>query len=293
MLVIVPPLVLVGVLAATQQGSDPEHIRKVEEWRAKHEADYRRDYVPLAGLFYLKPGPNSAGSAPGSDILLPPSAPASIGRFLYEDGRVHFEPAPGVDISLRDAPVKAPVDLRPDGDAQSRDELRLGKLSMWVHTSGERRAIRLRDPDSDLARNFAGFRWYPIDLRYRVTARFLRDAAPREIRLPTLEGDEQVYTTEGILEFTLQGRTIRMRPMTTRPGRLFLVFRDATSGRETYGAARFLYADLQPDDTAVLDFNEAYNPPCAFNPFTTCPLPIRENRLTIPIAAGELDYRKP
>jgi uncharacterized protein (DUF1684 family) len=162
-----------------------------------------------------------------------------------------------------------------------------------VHTSGDRTAIRLRDPQSELVRTFAGFRWYPIDPAYRAVGKFIPDTKPREIRLPTLEGDQQVYTTEGVVELTLNGRRIRLRPMTTRPGRLFFIFRDATSGRETYGAARFLYSDLQPDGSVEVDFNEAYNPPCAFNPYTTCPLPIRENRLTIPIRAGELDYRKP
>jgi uncharacterized protein len=194
-------------------------------------------------------------------------------------------------VTLRGRPATSPVPLSLDADAASRDELEIDDLALWVHTSGERRAIRLRDPRSELARSFAGFTWYPIDPAYRVRARFVRDSAPREVRVPSLSGDDQVYTTEGVLEFSLHGEALRVRPMTTRPGRLFLVFRDATSGRETYGVARFLYADLQPDDTTILDFNQAYNPPCAFNPHTTCPLPLPENRLTIPIPAGELDYR--
>ena len=270
---------------------EPAYVKKVEAWRATHEADYRRDYVPLAGLFFLEPGANTAGSAAGSAVALPSRVPAVIGRFVYERGDVRFEPAAGADVLLGEARVTSPVRLRPAESSRPRDELRIGDITLWVHTSGERHAIRVRDPRSDVARTFAGFRWYPIDERYRVTARFIADSKPRQIRVPSLSGDDQVYTTEGVVDFTLQGRRIRMRPMTTRPGRLFLVFRDATSGKETYGAARFLYADLQPDGTTVLDFNQAYNPPCAFNPFTTCPLPLRENRLTIPIRAGELDYK--
>jgi len=285
--------VLLWSLQAAQPSAGQEYVRTVEEWRAKHEADYRRDYVPLAGLFLLSPGANTVGSAPGSTVRLPDRAPASVGRFILDGGIVRFEPAPGVGVRLREEPVTGPVEVRPDGQVQPRDELRLGDLAFWVHRSGKRTAIRLRDPRGEPARTFAGFRWYPIDPAYRVPARFIRDPKPREIRMVTLDGDEQVYTSEGVVEFRLRGRTVRMRPMTTRPGRLFFVFRDATSGRETYGAARFLYADLQPDGRVVMDFNQAYNPPCAFNPFTTCPLPIRENRLTIPIAAGELDYKKP
>ena len=108
-----------------------------------------------------------------------------------------------------------------------------------------------------------------------------------------MAGDDEPYTTEGVVEFTLYGQKLRLRPMTTRPGRFFFVFRDATSGRETYEAARFVYSDLRADGTTILDFNEAYNPPCAFNPFTTCPLPLPENRLAIRVAAGEMNYQHP
>jgi uncharacterized protein len=293
-------IVAIGSLAACgreaetpREIDDADHVAEVQAWRERHEESYREQYVPLAGLFFLKPGANPAGSAPGSDVELPARAPASIGRFIYDDERdaVRFEPDPGAPVTLRGRPVTSPVPLSVEADAASRDELEIDDLTLWVHTSGERRAIRLRDPRSELARSFAGFTWYPIDPAYRVRARFVRDSAPREVRVPSLSGDDQVYTTEGVLEFLLHGEAVRVRPMTTRPGRLFLVFRDATSGRETYGVARFLYSDLEPDDTAILDFNQAYNPPCAFNPHTTCPLPLPENRLAIPIRAGELDYQ--
>jgi uncharacterized protein (DUF1684 family) len=284
-------LAIVVVFAASVLAPQGAYERQVREWRAKHEADYRREYVPLAGLFFLEPGGNTAGSAPGSKVRLPPRAPASIGRFIYGGEQVRFEPDRAATVVLRGERVTSPLVLRPTGEKEPPDELVIGDIALWVHRSGARHAIRMRDTQSTLARSFAGFAWFRIDERYRVTARFRKDPAPRQIRVNSLSGDDQEYTTEGVLEFTLQGTRIRMRPMTTRPGRLYLVFSDATSGRQTYKAARFLYADLEPDGTAVLDFNEAYNPPCAFNPYTTCPLPLPENRLTIPIAAGELDYR--
>ena len=112
--------------------------------------------------------------------------------------------------------------------------------------------------------------------------------------MPNLLGDIDRYTTEGVVAFTLHRQHVRLRPYTTRPGRLYFVFRDGTSGRETYEAARFLYADLAADGTVVLDFNQAYNPPCAFNPFTTCPVPLPENRLRVRVLAGERAYpRRP
>jgi uncharacterized protein (DUF1684 family) len=125
-----------------------------------------------------------------------------------------------------------------------------------------------------------------------VVGKLHKDPAPRELKIPALSGDLQPYTTEGVVEFALNGETIRLRPMTTRPNRFFFVFRDATAGKETYEAARFLYSDLRADGTTVLDFNEAYNPPCAFNPYTTCPLPLPENRLKVRILAGEKAYQK-
>ena len=281
--------IVLGMLIATTGMAAQGHREQVEAFRAKHEADYRRDYVPLGGLFFLEPGVNTAGSAGTSAIVLPARAPASIGRFVYHGQQVAFEPTPGSGILLRGRPVSAPVRLKSD-ETSDRDELVIGNITLWVHESGERRGIRMRDPLSDAARSFSGFRWFPIEGRYRVVGTFIKDPAPRELLIPNLAGDDERNTTEGLVEFTLAGQKVRLRPMTTRPGRLYFTFRDGTSGRETYAAARFLYTDLRPDGTTVLDFNEAYNPPCAFNPYTTCPVPLPENRLAVKILAGERAY---
>jgi uncharacterized protein (DUF1684 family) len=146
------------------------------------------------------------------------------------------------------------------------------------------------DPDGELARGFLGFRWFPIQMDYRVTGRFIPDASPRDVQVLNTFGDLDTFKTEGVVEFTLRGQTLRLRPFTTRPKRFYFVFRDGSSGEETYEAARFLYADLRDDGTTVLDFNQAYNPPCAFNPYTTCPIPLPENRLAIKVLAGERAY---
>jgi uncharacterized protein (DUF1684 family) len=284
--------VMLGIAAAGLRAADERYLREIEEWRAKHEADYRRDYVPLGGLFYLSPGRNTAGSNASHEVALPARAPDTIGTFVYENGGVRFEPNAAARVTLRGRPVTAPLVLRPDGGTEPPDELTIGDIALWIHLDGDRRAIRMRDPQGETARSFKGFRWFPIDERFRVVGRFVRDRTPRTVKIAILSGGEQDYTTEGTVEFALLGRPIRMRPMTTRPGRLFLVFRDATSGKQTYEAARFLYADLNADGTVVMDFNQAYNPPCAFNPYTTCPLPLPENRLTVGIPAGELDYQK-
>jgi uncharacterized protein len=261
----------------------------IQQWRAEHEANYRHDFVTIAGLHELKPGPNTAGSAPDSDVVLPESTPARVGRFLLDGERVRFDPAPGAHVLLREQPVTSAVDLR-DSRTPDTDELVIGDVRLVIHVSGSTRSVRVRDPNGPLARGFRGFTWFAIDAQYRVVGQFLRDAEPQRVTVLNTYGHADEYLTEGVVEFSLFGETLRLRPFTTRPGRLYFVFRDASSGEETYEVARFLYADLQEDGTTVLDLNMAYNPPCAFNRYTTCPIPLRENHLPVKILAGEQAY---
>jgi uncharacterized protein (DUF1684 family) len=261
----------------------------IEAWRAKHEADYRRDWASIAGLHPLKAGPNTAGSAATNSVILPASVPATVGTFVLNGTAVRFEPAAGATIRLKDKAVTAPLDLRDDSNREF-DELTVGSVRLVVHVSGDVRSLRVKDPDGPLAKGFLGFSWFPIDLSHRVVGRFRKDAEPRKISVLNTFGDVDQFTSEGVVEFALLGRTLTLRPFTTRPKRFYFVFKDASSGQETYEAARFLYADLADDGTVVLDFNQAYNPPCSFNPYTTCPIPLKENALPIKVLAGEKDY---
>ncbi len=270
---------------AEQQAANDAAAR----WQAKHEADYRREWVSIAGLHDLKPGVNTAGSASTNDIVLPASVPPRIGRFVRNGEQVRFEPAPEAHVTLDERPVTAPVDLL-DDRSPNEDELVIGEVRLVIHVSGERRVLRVRDPNGPLARGFRGFSWFPIDAKYRITAHLIRDPQPQILSVVNTYGDVDEYMSEGVVEFSIDGQTVRLRPFTTRPRRFYFVFRDASSGHETYETARFLYADLRDDGTTVLDFNEAYNPPCAFNPNTTCPVPLRENRLPVKILAGEKAY---
>jgi uncharacterized protein len=284
---------ILAAAVALTMAADSAYVKEIDAWRAKHEADYRREYVPISGLFFLNPGENRAGSDPANEIVLSKSAPPSIGVFLMDGNRVRFQPRDNVTVVLDDGtPVTRTIDLRSDGGGPNGhvDVLAIGELTLSVHMSGERLTIRTREEHGEVARSFLGFRWFPINGKYRVTARFIKDKSPHDVVIPNLLGDNDTYETEGVVEFTMNGRKLRMRPMTTRPGRFFFIFKDATSGHETYAAARFLYSDLRDDGTTVLDFNEAYNPPCAFNPYTTCPLPPAENRLKVRIPAGEKNY---
>jgi uncharacterized protein (DUF1684 family) len=264
-----------------------------EKWRAKHETDYRRDWVSIAGLHPFKEGPNTVGAGQKNDIVVSAALPDSVGTFVLSGQKVRFEPREGVAIRLKDQPITSPIDLKDDA-APGADELTVGDVRLVVHVSGTTRSLRVRDPNGPLAKGFLGFAWFPIwfpiDLQYRVVGRFIRDAEPKAMKVPNTLGDLDDYKTEGVVEFQIGGETLRLRPFTTRPKRFYFVFRDASSGHETYETARFLYADLADDGTSVLDFNQAYNPPCAFNPYTTCPIPLRENRLPVKILAGEKAY---
>jgi len=300
-------LTAAGALSAASCAPNPEPavIKEIDAFRAKHEVDYTKEYVPLAGLFPLSEGRNNAGSGEGNDIKMPARGPASAGAFVLADNAVTFEPAAGAALTVTNAvthrthPISGPIELKDDehlgsdGKRDGPDEVAFDDIALWVHRSGERPTVRMRDPKGDAATHFEGFHWFPIDLKYRVTAKFIKDPAPHEFHTPNQTGDDQVYKTEGVAEFTLDGQTIRLRAATTRPNRLYFIFRDGTSGKETYETARFLYSDLKEDGTTVLDFNQAYNPPCSFNPFTTCPLPLPENRLTVRILAGEKAYPHP
>lgn len=281
-----PPAAGTAPAAASEEAA----TKKNEEWRAKHESDYRREWVSIAGLHFLEPGTHTIGSAASNDIVIA-DVPETLGRLVLKDKQVRFEPAAGADVRLKDQPVTAPIDLNDDGDtAPGSDELVSGDVRMVIHVSGDRLSLRVRNPNGQLAKGFLGFTWFPIDAGSRVTGRFIKDAEPKRLSVLNTFGDLDSFNTEGVIEFTMAGQTLRLRPFTTRPKRFYIVFKDQSSGQETYEAARFLYADLQDDGTTVLDFNEAYNPPCSFNPFTTCPIPLKENNLPIKVLAGEKAY---
>lgn len=267
----------------------PDYLADVEAWRKKHEQDYRREYVTIAGLHFFEPGTHTVGSAPDNDIVLSAGVPPTIGRISSADGFVRYEPEPGVNVEHEGKPVTGLITLKEPGKPAA-GELVIGDVRLVVHQSGERLSLRVRDPNGELARGFKGFTWFPLDPAYRVIARFIPDPTPRRLSILNTFNDITTYSSEGVVEFELHGRTLRLRPFTTRPKRFYFVFRDASSGKATYATGRFLYSDLLEDGTTVLDFNEAYNPPCAFNPYTTCPIPLKENILPVEILAGERDY---
>ena len=249
-----------------------------QTWRAEREAKLKADdgWLTVTGLFWLREGANEFGADPGNDIVLTAAgAPARIGTFDLQAGKVTLRVASGVDARLGDRPVRE-AELQPDA-AKPAEILRVGDLSFLLLKRGARFGIRLKDRNSAARREFTGLQWFPARDAYRVTAEFLPYAEPKEVPILNIIGDIEIYKSPGLLRFTIDGREQTLEPVMTGGGRLFLIFRDQTSGRSTYAASRFLYADAPRDGKVVLDFNQAINPPCAFTPFSTCPLPPKQN----------------
>jgi uncharacterized protein (DUF1684 family) len=263
--------------------------QSVEKWRRDYQAKLTSDtgWLTVSGLFWLHEGENSFGSDPKNNIVLPAVAPAFAGVFFFHNGKTVVRVHPGVQAWMNGKPVET-AELSPDSLA---DHLLLSDLTLYVHASGDRFAIRLIDKHSPLRQNFTGLNWFPIDPAYHVAANFVAYPAPKALDSQNVLGDAIKLKIIGYLEFTLKGHKVRLEAgaSDTGPG-LFIVFRDLTSGKLTYPASRFLVTDVPKDGSVELDFNEAYNPPCAYNPFTTCPLPLPGNRLPMEIPAGEKIY---
>jgi uncharacterized protein (DUF1684 family) len=292
-----PALPLAALLAALPPvplaAQDPAHAAEVAKWRAQREERLKADggWLTVTGLFWLHEGANPFGSAPTNEITLPASAPGRAGVFELRQSKVTVRLQPGVAATVGGQPVAGPRPLADDAGG-SPDVLALGRTTMHVIQRGGRFGIRLKDLDSAARRGFKGLTWYPVDPAYRVTAKFVPYAPPRPIAVPNVLGEIEEMRSPGYAVFTLGGKEVKLEPVleSADARELFFIFRDQTSGKETYPGGRFLYSALPQNGTVVLDFNKAYNPPCAFTRYATCPLPPKGNRLEARVDAGEKDY---
>ncbi|HZO52278.1 MAG TPA: DUF1684 domain-containing protein [Bryobacteraceae bacterium] len=245
-----------------------DHLSEVEAWRSKRLATLQADdgWLTVAGLYWLKPGLNRFAELP-----------AGLEWTLH-----------GKRVSLRQNGAER--ELKPDNPGPA-DLVKSGTLTMFIIERGGKYGVRVRDTNSPYRKSFKGVEHYPVDAKWKVAARWHAYAQPKKRVLPTvIEGVTEEYDAPGEVEFKLAGKTLKLEPVLSG-GRLFFVFRDLTTGKTTYPAGRFLYADLAKDGVVTLDFNQAYNPPCAFTPYATCPLPLPQNRLPIALETGEKNYR--
>ena len=267
----------------------------IEKFRQQREAKLTSDtgWLTIAGLYFLTRPETTVGSDAANDVVLPASAPPRVGTFaLAKNGKVSVTLEPGVSVKLLDGKPFTGGPIKSDGEG-TPDRLVLGDVQVWVHESGERPAIRVRDKNNHLRQAFKGMKWYPVNAAYRVEGTFEPYDKPKHVKIPNMLGDIDDMESPGHVRFTLNGKEHHMVVITEDKENFWFIFRDLTSGEETYPAARFLYTP-RPDANGkvTLDFNRAENPPCAFNPYATCPLPPQENRLQVRVEAGEKIYER-
>jgi uncharacterized protein (DUF1684 family) len=212
-----------------------------------------------------------------------------VGTLFLEGESVRLVADRAAEVTIEGQPVTERVLM--DDRQPHPDTVRVGRLSLQILRRGNRFAARVRDPESPVLEDFKGIDLFPYDPAFRVEARLERSVPPRAVELPGVNETVAPYLVPGRLVFEIAGRPFALEPLVDRPEEtsLFLIFADETNGHETYSAGRYLYATLR-GDVAIVDFNQSYNPPCAFTPHATCPLPPEANRLGLEIRAGEKAY---
>jgi hypothetical protein len=283
-------------------GQNASFQEDLAAWRTQYVADLLKPdgWLSLTGLEWLQPGDNSLGSAADNKIHLAAGSPAHLAILHLEGETVTLNPRPGgfpPDFLVAGSPAK-PQPLRAEANNDKvSPHLTAGTLNMYVIRREARFALRIKDSHSPGIVGFHGLKLYPPDAAYRVTAKWIPYSPAKTITLATLVGTSYDQPVPGAAEFILAGKTFRLEPVLEDPAvaKLFFILRDTTSATTTYGACRFLYtglptSGLDKPGELVLDFNRLENPPCAYTPFSTCPLPPPGNRLPIALPVGEQRY---
>jgi uncharacterized protein (DUF1684 family) len=275
-------------LSATDSSHSLSYSRSIQKWQRERDARLRdpNGWLTLVGLFWLHPGANTIGSAQANDFVLPKgSVPAQLGRLTLDGDKVTFTNLSGPKVTVDGKPALSTVPL--SYNDEKPDVVRCGTVSFFVIKRGDKYGVRAKDSQSPTLRSFTGVKDYPVNPAFRFEAKFVSD--PQKTKFLNILGQTEEDDSPGYVEFQHQGRQYRLRP-TTEDNELFFVFRDPTSKTTTYQPGRFLKTPMPTNGKVDLDFNKAYNPPCAFTPYATCPLPPKENVLPFPIEAGELRY---
>lgn len=278
-------------LKATDKATGAAYTEEVEQWKSKRLASLKGEdgWLSLVGLHWLKEGENKIGSDPSSEVPLPEGkSPRVAGSIFLNGGATKIEARPDSGITSEGKPVTT-LELKSDADGKPT-VLKLGTLTFHVIKRGERLGVRVKDSTSSERTNFRGLEYFPTDERWRVEARFEPHNPPKSIPIVNVLNMEEDTPSPGSLVFEVNGQTYRLDALTEEgEPQFFVIFADQTSGKETYGAGRYLYAG-PPDSQGrlLIDFNKAYSPPCAFTKYATCPLPPEQNKLPVRVEAGEL-----
>jgi uncharacterized protein (DUF1684 family) len=270
-------------------GEDP-YTAEILEFRRKREASLKAEdgWLSVVGLHWLRQGDSRLGSDPTCDVLLPAGAPPQLGTLTLVGNLAAFRAADGVKVTCRNRPFSE-GEIRSD-EAGAPDLLSIGSIRLILLKRGDRYAIRVKDNDSPLRRSFAGLRWYPIDASWKLAAKFVAAPAKTRLTFDTIVGEQEVSESPGFAVFGRDGKSYKLQAALEPDGSYWFVFRDGTSGRTTAGGARQLIVPPPRGENIVLDFNRAINFPCAYIAYATCPLAPPQNRLSLPITAGEMIY---
>lgn len=267
-----------------------EYIKSINDWHEKRVERLKEEsgWLNLVGLYWLQPGKNSFGSSKSNQLVFPVGTPEFIGNFILEDSTVTAEIFDNPDVKI-DNQIISTIILKSDLE-DSTTIISYKSFKWFLIKRGEKFGIRLRDLNADLVKNFPGIERFPVNEDWKLNAKFVDYMPPKEINIPTIIGTVDVELSPGYVEFEIQNNIYKLDAIKSGDG-LFFVFADLTSGEETYGAGRFLYTD-GPDQNknVILDFNKAYNPPCAFSKYATCPLPPEQNKIKLRITAGEKNF---
>lgn len=280
---------LLSAVATGFKADDTGYETEIKAWHQKRIEGLKAEngWLNLAGLFWLEEGKNSFGSDAKNNIVFPAGKSAPLlGSFTLKNGEVWIDVDPNAKISVNKEPVTS-LKIYP---SEKNIVLESGSLRWFVIKRGNKFGIRLRDLESSDLHHFTGIKTYSIDQKWRIEAKLEPAAADKKIPITDVLGQVSLQTSPGTLVFSVDGKEYRLDAVESDQ-ELFILFADKTSGKETYGAGRFLYAE-QPNEKGitVLDFNKSINPPCAFTSFATCPLPPKQNRLSIAVTAGEKNY---
>lgn len=266
------------------------HEEEVRDWRERrHERlSSESGWLTLVGLEWLKEGENRIGNGPSSTVSIQ-GGPDDWGTLYVQGDELRFVPSPGKGITVDGAEVKE-AQLVPDVQGEPT-VVRSGSLSFYV-IYRESYALRIKDAQAPALKNFTGVPGYDFQEDWRYEARFIRAPEGETIEISNVLGQLSPSPVYGYAEFERDGKSYRLLGLGDENSKsLWFLFADRTSGRETYGAGRFLYSDGMPENgKLVVDFNKAYNPPCAFSDYATCPLPPPQNRLDLAVTAGEKDF---
>jgi uncharacterized protein (DUF1684 family) len=271
--------------------------QEMEKWHTERAAQLTSEdgWLTLVGLFWLKDGENRFGSDPSNSIVLPQGkAPQYAGSIWVDKGAIRLEAQPQAGITSDGKAVAGSLALQSDAEAKPT-VLNMGTLSFHVIKRGEQLGLRVKDKENPARIKFAGLDYYPVALDWRIDARFEPYNPPKKIPIVNVLGMVEEQPSPGRIVFDAAGKTYSLDTISEEGSKeLFVIFKDETSGKETYGAGRYLYTDpASAQGTVLLDFNKAYNPPCAFTSYATCPLPPSQNRLALRVEAGEKQYAKP